>query len=374
MTGPPENPKNKEFYKLIRHCSRLGIQFEFMEPSNESAQTGNNGSRYARMLGSGKHADFEIDCHGHNFQVHKAILSAGSDFFNRMCDNGVQEGIEAKMSMEDEPGLVARMLLFLYVCFRIVFPYCLRPRALLTFGTQTGSYPVQLHGTTTTNPVYGQFTTVEDKFNSPDFPTTWGKEARIHTLMYAAATYYGIQPLKNDSKKHFIQLLYQESVSVPLDSGEGGQLRAADNAVASGVERKTTKKNSRAQDTDGGAQDTKARLVRLIYATTPAGDRGLRDIVVHHMQLIIREKGLQSLVYQELIKDEHDFAYDLALHRFGDQGPWKCTKCQALVPVLHIPCRCGPSTQCKNDDCLDLMEERSFCTKCFGLGTLQATK
>ena len=41
-----------------------------------------------RLLRSGDFSDFKITCHGKEWRVHKGILCAGSNFFDKMCKSG----------------------------------------------------------------------------------------------------------------------------------------------------------------------------------------------------------------------------------------------------------------------------------------------
>ena len=70
---------------------------------------------YARFLDTGRHSDFEIECGEHVFKVHKAIICAKSEFFDKLCSSDFVEGANKRVKLDDEdPAIIARMLLFIY--------------------------------------------------------------------------------------------------------------------------------------------------------------------------------------------------------------------------------------------------------------------
>lgn len=70
----------------------------------------------ATFLSSEKYSDLQIKTGGTWRNVHKLVLCAQSDFFDKACSERFKEGIEARIDLEeDPPDAVAAMLSFLYL-------------------------------------------------------------------------------------------------------------------------------------------------------------------------------------------------------------------------------------------------------------------
>ncbi|ERF68885.1 hypothetical protein EPUS_04537 [Endocarpon pusillum Z07020] len=71
--------------------------------------------RLLNFLESGHFADFTIKCKGHEWKVHKVIISADCGFFRRMYMSNFKEVGEGAVDFpEDDPKLIARLIFFLY--------------------------------------------------------------------------------------------------------------------------------------------------------------------------------------------------------------------------------------------------------------------
>jgi hypothetical protein len=68
------------------------------------------------FLKSAKFTDYAIRCGQYTFKVHRIIISSRSEYFETACSSvGFRESSENSISLpEDEPILIARMLLHMY--------------------------------------------------------------------------------------------------------------------------------------------------------------------------------------------------------------------------------------------------------------------
>jgi len=67
------------------------------------------------LLISGKYSDFQIVCGAEVWKVHKAIICARSEYFERVCDSNFKEAAEGSITLEGEhPDLVNQMIHWLY--------------------------------------------------------------------------------------------------------------------------------------------------------------------------------------------------------------------------------------------------------------------
>ncbi|KIW91756.1 uncharacterized protein Z519_07724 [Cladophialophora bantiana CBS 173.52] len=72
-------------------------------------------SAYLDLLRSEKYSDFTIACNGVEFKVHRAVVCPASPFLDSACNSGFQEATSRRIEFrEDDPGIVARVVLFLY--------------------------------------------------------------------------------------------------------------------------------------------------------------------------------------------------------------------------------------------------------------------
>ncbi|EXJ68961.1 uncharacterized protein A1O5_07893 [Cladophialophora psammophila CBS 110553] len=72
-------------------------------------------SAYLDLLRSEKYSDFTIACNGVEFKVHRAVVCPASPFLDAACNSGFQEAMSRRIEFpEDDPGIVARVVLFLY--------------------------------------------------------------------------------------------------------------------------------------------------------------------------------------------------------------------------------------------------------------------
>ena len=164
--------------------------------------------------------------------------------------------------------------------------------------------------------------------------------------MYAAGRKYGIDQLSDCAQFHFLDIMYRDSNDVKHQPSK----------LAPGTW------GSRLQFTEHNA-----RIIRLVYATTPATDRGLRDVVVYDMHNVLEHPYEGDHVAIQLIRTLPDLAVDLATTKFTKS---KLTRmeCGFKTSVLVWPCACCSWIGCPNDACSKVDTNRSFCTKCMGVG------
>ena len=293
-----------------------------------------------RLLDTARHADFEIICRDHRFKVQKAILAAASGYYDRLCDSQFSEGSTARSTLDEDPALVARMLIFAYTH---------------TYHTE----PLQ-----NLKCVNSQFKTVPDPFGeqpSDDETLDYETRAQLHVQLYGLADKYEFGHLKHQARQRFLIAFsdadeYSSSCYEGIPNDDTSSLPAT---LAS-----------------GWAQD--ARLCEAVYATTPHNDRGLRDVVLVH--ILQTSDGtdneecrafLESREMMQLISTTPDLAVDLATMRMSAWSH-ECEGCGTDPRVLARRCGCDKFDRCSNDECLRQAKLNSFCNWCGRLGTVNS--
>lgn len=123
------------------------------------------------------------------FKVHKAIICAKSEYFDRVCSSNFSEGVNARMDLDDdEPALIARMIVFMYVG---------------TYG-EGPDIASEMHG-------QRQFSKIVDN-SKPEIEASYGEAkemcpgvVRLHVLMYAMGDMYSIPSLCKRSTAYFVE-------------------------------------------------------------------------------------------------------------------------------------------------------------------------
>ena len=86
------------------------------------------------FLGSSKFTDYAIKCGQYTFKVHRVIISSRSNYFEKACSSvGFKESAENCITFpEDEPILIARMLLYIYTSDYLEQPNAGNPKSSVT--------------------------------------------------------------------------------------------------------------------------------------------------------------------------------------------------------------------------------------------------
>lgn len=218
---------------------------------------------------------------------------------------------------EDDPDLLARALIFLY----------------------TSQYPDSDISNATSQVAHGQFTALNDAYKiSPD---SYSTKCRLHAAMYSIADKYRIATLKTWRRRCFARAW--------LDRDD-----------------------EKAQSTSLTAEDAANYLavVPFVYDSTPASDRGIRNIVVLGAQFDFqRRHGLAQNAMQHLIKTTPDFAFDLISLPL-ERGFRRCRSCCAQEAVqLSTYNTCGLQ-DCQYTRCSGVDREGLECLKCFSVGQM----
>jgi hypothetical protein len=83
--------------------------------------------------------------------------------------------------------------------------------------------------------------------------------------------------------------------------------------------------------------------IRTLYRTTKASDR-LRDYVVYTTQSCHMKTPIFS-AFQDLLRSEGDFAWDLASRGMAKSWVW-CSTCEEVVDLPQELCQCGMMGYC----------------------------
>ena len=315
---------------------------------------------FARFLGSGRHSDFVIECRGHIFKVHKTLLCAKSEFFDRLCDSSFQEGFSARVQLDDEdPATVARMLLFIY----------------------TNAYPISDVAAGTLG--HGQFHAIEDSFkHDATDKAEWVNRAKLHALMYAAADKYSIDGLQNHSAHRFLAA-FCEYEDIELDP-ENGVFNRCDNYdsapsdrhLASESESHSQQENPSPRSPSDPKEDPwikEAEIIRLVYTSTPTHCRTLRHAVVRTIKRCSinhdEHSPLESDSILTVLHELPELAFDLASTVMSNRS-YPCSNCNTSCQSLVTRCKCRKLDRCIEPVCLHSMQQESICAGCHCFGTI----
>ena len=331
--------------------------------SSHSASGRQDVETYARFLDTGKHSDFIIECGGHEMKVHKILLCAKSDFFDRLCASPFQESSTSRVKLDGEhPAILARVLLFIY----------------------TDTYPVSDISASDTG--HGQFKSIQDPFkNDSADEEEWVKRSKLHVLVYAVAEKYAISGLQKHSAHRFlIAFAEEEDIAIHPENGNPWTPPTPER----NHEDSSGEEDSPDIDTDlphrkvlprdpsidaGDSWTNEAETIRLVYSSTPLHSPTLRHAVVWQIKRCIANQKtphpLESDALLAVIHDVADFAFDLASTVLS-QIKYRCSKCASKSRSLVRRCQCRKLDRCLEPACLQRMQEESICAECFCFGTV----
>ena len=289
--------------------------------------------KYASFLDTGRHSDFEIGCRGHVIKVHKAIICAKSEYFDRVCSSDFSEGVNARIDLDDdEPALVARMILFMYIN---------------TYRDES-DIASEIDG-------QRQFSRIVDNAKAEidaswaEGKDTWPAFAKLHVLMYAMGDKYSIPSLCKQSTAIFVR-----DFRTP--------------------ERDVHRWDDDSPDSLTDVWEPRAALMRLIYTSTPSNDRGLKDIVLFFVLLDIANPNilllspLESKAMAQAMEDIPELALEIATSTLS-RRPWTCQVCKEPMRLLARRCQCGKIDSCEVLQCLGIARASAVCTRCYCVGT-----
>lgn len=210
---------------------------------------------------------------------------------------------------EDEPEIVARMLVFLYTRSS--------PRNCLS--------------------QFSQFKEVHDKYN--DLHRYWYNDSKLFIKLYHIGDKYMIEDLKTAARRWFARIFTK-----PFP--HHCEMRAKEPDTAKLL----------------------AELIQLAYSIVPAIDYGLKDIILQGMKEAFQEpQALEQEAYSTLLKDVPDFTLDMAMSAL-DRRSYACCECGSLVYPRLFRCACGKVEGCDRRICMEERAQRSVCMDC---GTLE---
>lgn len=329
---------------------------------------------FSKLLDTARHSDFVIECKGHVFNVHKALICAQSEFFDRLCAGPFQESSSSRVNLEeDDPAIIARILLYIY----------------------TDDYPVTK--VSEDSPGHGQFRSINDHWaskgsdpNEAD-PPTWVKWARIHVAMYAEGEKYSVPGLQECSARKFLVAYWeQHRIEEPLDDDSDGPKTLSPHASVLTAEQRYYSSTESLPIIDSHSQHIanpesdalnrvkdrwvhEADLIKLVYESTPSHCCSLRNVVVKKFKACvigpIYQHPIDSNAMVAVLDEIREFAFDVASTFLSNYG-YKCDHCKRHVRALIRRCRWG-KVECKQAECLQKSSEESICDNCLHFGTLK---
>ena len=317
---------------------------------------------FLRLLDSTRHSDFEIECKGNSFRVHKAVIAAKSDFSDRLCNSNFTEGQNNKVTLDDEdPALLCRLIKFIY----------------------GDSYPS--HSISDDAPGHGKFRTVNDrcvfKFDNSvtgkqiyRFDTItcslhfssdprnikqidWARRALIHVMMYVLGDKYDVSGLKAYSSRQFLASFCHLDENV-FDNIDRLQL---------------TIDELPRQHYSLTAARVRHHIVKYIYDKTPDHWTELRDVILWDFEFAENRKTIYdpsgSHLSPEGIRAFPKLAAVCSTIILSERS-WKCSHCHLDAEMLTDSCDCGLLDFCSKGACLQKITNRSICFKCLRFGPL----
>ena len=229
---------------------------------------------------------------------------------------------------DEAPGLLARLLAFLYC----------------------GFYPRQMSDDSDRGPsnnlrsYFGQLNFVDSSFSVGD---DFELELKLHVSMYAVGDRFLATELKEFSLRKFCQTW---------------NLYCNENRVFYRCK----------HDRDHSAVITSS-LAEIVYYKAPESDRGLKDLLVTHMLRNYRTSNQEYASmgpYKGLLLAVPDLAYDMLTHHLRDTR-MTCTRCTSKsFSIIRRHCTCvslyGHTKECEAND-----KKKRTCTGCGNQGCLE---
>lgn len=112
-------------------------------------------------------------------------------------------------------------------------------------------------------------------------------------------------------------------------------------------------------------------IVKSAYETTKEDDWKLHDPIVHRMLIGIGEfECVKWESYQLLLKEVPRLAFEIATSQLGGRrAATQCHRCRKRTPQRLWRCKCGQMESCNDNECITLRQIRSICDTCAVFGT-----
>ncbi|KPI44076.1 uncharacterized protein AB675_6367 [Cyphellophora attinorum] len=274
------------------------------------------------LLHYGTFSDLTITCQSTTFKVHKCyLLARGGSFFQTAICGEFVEGHTSVIDLpEDDPDILARLLLYVYA-------------GQYEFGCpqESGSQLPALRNISTTFKL--------------DLPQVFDI-VMVHIKIFAAAVKYDITPLRDQARKCFVHSFGQRAEQVCFD------------------------KFPRLQD-----------LISAVYNTTPSHESELRDLCVieamHERENCKECRDVGSTTLLDTFEAVPEFCADMACCWCDSlEGPaYNCTSCEFNVNWIIRPCACKRWRGiCTKKACVEARTATTVCCVCGAKGSLIRTR
>ncbi|KPI40226.1 uncharacterized protein AB675_7475 [Cyphellophora attinorum] len=301
------------------------------------------------LLKYGTFSDLIITCQGTTFKVHRLyLLAKGGNFFQAAICGGFAESHTHTIDLpEDEPEMVARVLLHIYTG-QYESGCAEEPDSQLPHLDNIASATVQSsqsdrHNHERNDNSQGDDGDEKDEVKPPKLNSG---NVMIHVKMFAVAVKYGIPGLRDQARKAFAGTFSCWSDVWCLD------------------------KLPKVEE-----------IITAVYRTTPSQERELRDLcVVQALVEMIKCKSCKGTGSRSLLKsleDVPEFGADLACYRLGDPNrkgdlAYQCSECYAEVAWIIGPCACRKwgGNICMEVACVNARRAATVCYECGAKGTL----
>ncbi|KAI4111027.1 MAG: hypothetical protein LQ345_006887 [Seirophora villosa] len=248
----------------------------------------NFSSQMASLLDSGKYSDLTITCLGHAFHVHRVFLCSASKFFAAACDGGFKEAEDSQIDLsDDDPKALGRLLRYVYTTdYNDSDDYDIDVHDTAeetdNKGFAANASPTPLRTVAFTEDATSSVMSNASEKKNEDEPALPNATSIINNAaVYALAEKYGISTLKDSAKEKF-------------ETRCKGFLWG-DASLATALE--------------------------MVYGSTPATDRGLRDIMARVCLQHIDElsgKVLDAPQLQELMIEEGAIGVDVLVRAHAE--------------------------------------------------------
>ncbi|KPI45957.1 uncharacterized protein AB675_587 [Cyphellophora attinorum] len=308
------------------------------DPTDTSAREligGSERDRALRILQHGHYSDLIINCQGHTFRVHKFILiTKGGDFFERAICGGFSETDKSKIDLpEDDPGVIARALHYIYTGGYESFDHTQGPQLSLTDLSSSQDQENELSISQADN-----LNWIASKF-APEV-----HRLLIHVHMFAIACKLGNPALKEHARKAFL-------IGVTLVMKRTHCLEFFPHIEI---------------------------IFSTVYETTSAHERDLRNVCLQEAMVELHvckttDQMCKKSRLRKMIEGLPDLAVDVSTHYLRQRGLGimsECRDCKRQNWWFGGICACGYwHKYCDEPDCVAAAEALTQCTRCGAKGT-----
>lgn len=211
---------------------------------------------FTRLLQSHEYSDFTVQCGDRVWSVHRAILCSRSRYFKKVCSSGFKVRTSVGLLGGDKSITQANVHFQESTDFKIAF---------------TDEDPIMIEYMITY--LYSLKYPRETRVLS-----NMAADLLFDVKMYAVAEKYDLSLLKTQAKRAFAKLLNSKSDAITF-----GRLLDLSSEIG-----------------HGSIGELIAGLARIVYTSTPDGDRGLRDIIKkftwRHKKILMADKELQKCI------------------------------------------------------------------------------